>query len=62
MHRAKWKLKKLSIFEKGKLSIALSEKCRDEKVPLGVSKFNFDHRESKGNLMYKSHSNYVSNR
>ena len=31
MHRVKWKLEKLSFFEKGKLSIAMSEKCRDEK-------------------------------
>ena len=42
MHRAKWKLEKLSFFEKGKLSIAMSEKCRDEKVPLVVSKFKFE--------------------
>ena len=36
MDRAKWKLKKLSLFEKVKLSIALSEKCRDEKELLEV--------------------------
>ena len=38
MHRAKWKLKKISLFEKGKLSIAMSEKLRVENVPLRVPK------------------------
>ena len=59
MHRVMWKLKKLSFFEKGKLSIAMSEKCRDEKVPLGLSKLKFDLRQSRGKLMYKIYSNYV---
>ena len=62
MHRVKWKLEKLSFFEKGKLSIANSEKCRDEKVFLGVSKFKFKLGESRGKLMYKTYSNYVKNR
>ena len=62
MHRAKWKLEKLSFFEKGKLSIGMSEKCRDEKVLLGVSKYNFKLATSRGKLMYKNYSNYVKNR
>ena len=62
MHRVKWKLEKLSFFEKGKLSLAISEKCRDENVLLGVSKFNFKLGESRGKLMYKIYSNYVNNR
>ena len=53
MHRAKWKLKKLFFFEKGKLSIAMSEKCRDEKVLLRVSKCKFKLGESREKLMYK---------
>ena len=57
MHRIKGKLEKLSFFEKGKLSIAISEKCRDEKVILGVSKFNFRLGESRGKPMYKIYSN-----
>ena len=57
MHRVKWKLEKLFFFEKGKLSIAMSEKCRDEKGILGVSKFKFKIGESRGKLMYKIYSN-----
>ena len=57
MHRAKWKLKKLSFFEESKLSIAMSEKCRDKKVPLGASKCKFKLSESNGKLMYKIYSN-----
>ena len=60
MHRVKWKLEKLSFFKKDKLSIAMSEKCRDEKMPLGFSKFKFYLGNSRGKLMCKIHSNYVS--
>ena len=38
MHRVKWKLEKLSFFEKSKISVAMNGKCRDEKVILGASK------------------------
>ena len=62
MHRVMWKLKKLSFFEKGKLSIAMSEKCKDEKGILWVSKFKFKLGESRGKIMYKIYSNYVRNR
>ena len=31
MHRVKWNLENLSFSAKGKLSIAMSEKCREEK-------------------------------
>ena len=55
-------VEKLSSFEKGKLSIAMSEKFRDEEVPLGVSICNFNLRESRGKIMYKIYSNYVKNR
>ena len=60
MHRVKWKLKKHFLLAKGKLSIARSEKFRDKKVPFGFSKFNFELRESRGKIMHKIYSNYVS--
>ena len=62
MQIVKWKLEKLSFLEKGKLSIAMSEKCRDKKVILGVSKCNFKLGKSRGKLMYKTYSNYMKNR
>ena len=55
-------MEKVSFFEKGKLSIAKSEKFRDENLPLGVLKFKFELGKSRGKLMNKIYSNYVSNR
>ena len=52
-----WKLKKLSFFEKGKLSIAMKEKCRDWKGGFEVSIFKFKLSKSKRKLMYKIYSN-----
>ena len=46
----------------GKIFMPKEEKFRDEKAFLGVSKFNFNPGESRGKLMYKIYSNYVSNR
>ena len=60
MHRVKWKLEKHSLLAKGKLSINTREKCRDQKVPLGFSKFKFELEKSRGKLLYKIYSNSVS--
>ena len=57
MHRVMWKLKKLSFFEKSKLSIAIKEKCKYYKGGFWVSKFNFEFRESWRELMHKIYSN-----
>ena len=60
MHRVMWKLKKLSFFEKSKLSMAKKENFIDKKVALGVSKFMVKLGFARGKLMCKLYSNYVS--
>ena len=56
-HRVKGKLRKIFFYEKGKISITMSEKCKDEKMPLGFSKFKFELGNSRGKLMCKIYSN-----